>query len=54
MDALTEAKIVKIVSPFQFVLQNQDQSTIQIEVAPSSNRHYQHLLPRLAHETVKY
>ena len=46
MKEQTEGNIVKIVSPFEFVVEDtKDKNHLKIEVKPTDNKCYAHLLP---------
>ena len=55
MEAAATASIVKIVSPFEFVLRTNDsKNTINMQLKPSPNRCFLHLLPQVQSQEVQY
>ena len=50
-----EGKIVKIFSPFEFLVEDiKDKKHIKIQIKPSTNKCYAHLLPSLYKQSVSY
>ena len=55
MEAANTATIVKIVSPFELVLKHSDsQNTINVQLKPTVNKCFMHLLPLMHSQPVQY
>ena len=55
MQDLREARIIKIVSPFQFLIEDQkDKTKIKIKVKSTPNKAFSHLLPELSEKNITY
>jgi len=55
MEASNTASIIKVVSPFEFVLKISDsKSTMNVQLKQSNNRGFLHLLPQMHSRKVQY
>lgn len=55
MQDLNEARVLKIISPFEFLLEDvSEKSLLRLQVQPTQNRHFAHLLPVMFKENINY
>ena len=54
MEDATQARVVKVISPFHFLLRQEDGSTVKVEVKPTPDKHYHHLLPSIATQPLRF
>ena len=55
MQDLNEARVLKVISPFEFLLEDvSEKSFVRLQVQPTPNRHFAHLLPVMFKENVQY
>lgn len=55
MEEATLCRILKVVSPFHFLVQDQqDSSTLKIELKPTNSKSFEHLLPEIARKPLQY